>query len=178
MFLKLKLKRTIKIFLAHSGMNKTRINYVLGQNIDRYVNSIALLKDSPFSHMSQQDCLERLLVETAEQYMVDLLDIEQGRIEREEDIIKLHFCIAIMSVVTADQWAPMCNQILRLDLWHKHWNKINEVGVNIVKQPVEVAPFINVLLNLIQTNYNSGQLQLEHGFPLNEMTEMMLLEHS
>jgi hypothetical protein len=159
-------------------MNITKIGYVLDQNIDQYVSSIGLLKNSPFSHMSHQDCLERLLVETAEQYMVDLLDIDEGKIVREEDVIKLHFCIAIMSVVSADQWAPMCNKILRLDLWQKHWNKINEVGVHIVKQPVEVAPFISVLFNLIQTNYSSGKLQLEHGFPLSEITEMMLLEHS
>jgi hypothetical protein len=175
MFLKFKLKKVVKIFLSQAGMDKVKISYILTQNLDQYVDSVKRLKNSPFANMTNQNCLERLLVSTAENYMNQLLD--KDKLEADEDIIKIHFCIAVMAVVTNDQWTPMCNQILRLDLWYKHWSKINEIGTFIVKQPADIAPFIDVLNNLMVTNYQSGHLQLEAGFPLDEICNMVSSEY-
>lgn len=175
MFLKSKIKKVIRVFLSQAGMDIIKIDFILTQNLDKYVNSIKILKNSPFSNMTNQDCLERLLVSTAENYMNQLLDKDE--LTKKEDIIKLHFCIAVMSVVTNDHWAPMCNQILRLDLWYKHWCKINEIGTFIVKQPADIAPFIFILNNLMVSNHQSGRLQLEIGFPLNEISNMVNSEY-
>lgn len=178
MFLKFKLKRAVKDFLTQAGMNKANQNYILSQNLNQYCDSIKNLKNSPyFSNMSQQNCLERLLVSTAEEYMDELLDIEQGKIKNNVDFIKLHFCLAIMVVITTDQWAPMCNKVLRLDLWHIHWNEINAVGEYIVRQSAANAPFIFILNNLIITNTKSGLLKLEHGYPLEKINKMVNTEY-
>jgi len=177
MLLKFKIKRAIKEFLFQAGMNRAQVSYILTQSLDRYVHDIKALKNTPFAKISNQNCLERLLVSTAENYMNQLADIDKGNIKTEEDIVKLHFCIAVMIVVACDQWAPMCNQILRLDLWHKHWDKMNEIGTLIVKQPHDVAPFVKIANNLMVTNYSSGHLQLERGFPLDEICNMVISEY-
>lgn len=178
MFLKFKCRRSINDFLNKSGMNKNQIDYILSKNLDKYVKSIKILKKSPFFHTENPNFLEGLLVSTAEEYMDHLLNIEQNKIEKDTDIIKLHFCISIMIVVTADQWAPMRNQILRFDLWHKHWKQINELGAYFIKQPVVDAPFVNVLNNMIIANAGSGLLQLESEYPLEAITKLVVSEYN
>lgn len=181
MFLKFTLKRAIKNFLAQSGMDEVKINYILNKNIDFYAASIPRMRkmnNASGNKPSKISSLQYMLVGTANKYMVDLLDIEQGMIQCDEDIIKLHFCMAIMVVVTDAQWTPMWNQILRLDLWYKHWGKINDVGIYIIKQSADLAPFIKVLNDLIVTNYNSGHLYLERGFPLDEISKKVTAEYN
>ncbi|WP_445780142.1 hypothetical protein, partial [Shewanella sp.] len=121
--------------------------------------------------------LEIMLVKTAEKYMDYFLSLTSPTITNREDDAKLHFCAAVMVVIVTDNWAPMCNKILRLDEWYKFWGELNKVGEFIVKQPLETAPFVHILYNLIINNSDAGSLRLEPKFPLAEISELINSEY-